>query len=65
MMKSAKDPVCGEMVDPKTTTFVSEYRGRTYYFCAPWCKKAFAREPEKYTSRVQQIEHHGHIHHHE
>ncbi|GIW06575.1 MAG: hypothetical protein KatS3mg060_1380 [Dehalococcoidia bacterium] len=43
-----KDPVCGMSVDPKTAAATAEYQGKTYYFCAPGCKKAFEREPEKY-----------------
>jgi Cu+-exporting ATPase len=45
-----KDPVCGMMVDPKTAAGKSEYQGKTYYFCAPGCKKSFDKEPEKYVS---------------
>lgn len=44
----AIDPVCGMTVDTRTATITSEYQGQTYYFCAPGCKKAFDREPEKY-----------------
>jgi YHS domain-containing protein len=44
----AKDPVCGMDVDPKTAAGQSEYQGETYYFCAPGCKIAFDKEPEKY-----------------
>ncbi|TET13505.1 MAG: YHS domain-containing protein, partial [Dehalococcoidia bacterium] len=29
----------------------SEYKGKTYYFCAPGCKKAFDADPEKYLAR--------------
>ncbi len=43
-----KDLVCGMDVDPKTAPATSEYNGKTYYFCAPGCKKSFDREPEKY-----------------
>jgi len=43
-----KDPVCGMMVDPKTAAGKSVYKGKTYYFCAPGCKKDFDKEPEKY-----------------
>jgi Cu+-exporting ATPase len=43
-----KDPVCGMDVDPATARHSSEYQGKTYYFCAPGCKKAFDAEPEKY-----------------
>ena len=46
----AIDPVCKMNVEEKTAKFRSEYKGRTYYFCAPGCKKAFDSEPEKYLS---------------
>ena len=42
------DPVCKMEVDEKTAQFKAEYQGKTYYFCAPGCKKAFEKEPEKY-----------------
>jgi YHS domain-containing protein len=42
------DPVCLMDVDPTTARWSSEYNGRTYYFCAPSCKKAFEREPAAY-----------------
>ena len=44
----AKDLVCGMEVDEKTAPAKSEYMGKTYYFCAPGCKKAFDANPEKY-----------------
>jgi P-type Cu+ transporter len=44
----AKDPVCGMDVDPTTATHKTEYRGQTYYFCAPGCKTAFEAGPRKY-----------------
>ena len=43
-----KDPVCGMMVDEKTAKIKSEYRGKTYYFCAQACKIAFDKNPGKY-----------------
>ena len=43
----AKDPVCGMDVDEQTAVATAEYQGTTYYFCAPGCKKAFEKEPEK------------------
>jgi YHS domain-containing protein len=46
----AKDLVCGMEVDEKTAAATSEYKGKTYYFCAPGCKKAFDADPEKYVS---------------
>ena len=44
----AIDPVCKMEVDRKAAAASSEYKGRTYYFCAPGCKKAFDADPDKY-----------------
>jgi len=44
----AIDPVCKMTVDEKTAKFKTDYKGTAYYFCAPGCKKAFEKEPEKY-----------------
>ncbi|MFN8533605.1 MAG: YHS domain-containing protein [Dehalococcoidia bacterium] len=46
-----KDPVCGMDVDPKTAAASYEYQGKTYYFCAPGCKKAFQANPEQYLTK--------------
>jgi YHS domain-containing protein len=48
----ATDPVCGMTVDEDAATITSEYKGRTYYFCAPGCKKAFDEHPEQYVGRA-------------
>jgi YHS domain-containing protein len=42
-----KDPVCGMNVDERSG-LKAEYRGMTFYFCSPVCKKKFESEPEKY-----------------
>jgi YHS domain-containing protein len=47
-MHVAVDPVCEMDVDEATAKFKSEYKGKTYYFCAPGCKKLFERDPEAY-----------------
>ncbi len=44
----AKDLVCGMDVDENTAPAKSEHLGKTYYFCAPGCKKAFDTDPDKY-----------------
>lgn len=44
----AVDPVCKMVVDEKTAKWKSFYEGRTFYFCAPGCKKAFDADPKKY-----------------
>lgn len=44
----AEDPVCKMKVEEKEAVATSEYKGKTYYFCAHGCKKAFDADPEKY-----------------
>lgn len=44
----AIDPVCKMTVNENTAKIKSEYGGKTYYFCAPACKKKFDAEPAKY-----------------
>jgi YHS domain-containing protein len=44
----AKDPVCGMDVDESKAAATTEYKGQTYYFCAPGCKVAFEADPNKY-----------------
>ncbi len=44
----ATDPVCKMDVDPKTAKWKSTYGGTEFYFCAPGCKVAFDKDPEKY-----------------
>jgi YHS domain-containing protein len=37
-------------VDEKTAKYKSEYKGKTYYFCAPGCKIVFDENPEQFLS---------------
>lgn len=46
----AIDPVCLMEVEESTAKWTSEYKGQTYYFCAPGCKVSFDEDPEKYLS---------------
>ena len=46
----AKDPVCGMDVDENSAPATSDYEGRTYYFCAPGCKREFDSDPQKYAT---------------
>ncbi|GAB4535103.1 MAG: YHS domain-containing protein [Anaerolineales bacterium] len=57
----AIDPVCGMQVDEKSAAATFDYKGQTYYFCAPGCKAAFEKDPESYLHKGH--EHHGHEHH--
>jgi Cu+-exporting ATPase len=47
-MAQVRDVVCGMTVDSETAEYKSEYKGETYYFCSPGCKRSFDKEPEKY-----------------
>ncbi|MDT8781324.1 MAG: YHS domain-containing protein [Candidatus Bathyarchaeota archaeon] len=44
----AKDLVCNMEVDEKTAKWKTIYQGKTYYFCAPGCKKEFESNPQEY-----------------
>jgi len=44
----AIDPICKMDVDTATATLTSEYKGKTYYFCNPYCKTTFDADPEQY-----------------
>jgi YHS domain-containing protein len=59
----AKDLVCDMDVDEKTAKWKTVYKGKTYYFCAPGCKKSFEEDPEMYISGSGNAsEHSGHSH---
>ncbi len=45
------DPVCGMKVEPSRTDLVATHQGRSYYFCAEGCCKAFETNPKKYLER--------------
>ena len=47
----AIDPVCKMAVDEKKPGATSQYKGKTYYFCAAACKKVFDANPEKYLTK--------------
>lgn len=44
----ARDPVCGMEVDEKRAKYKATHKGKTFYFCAPECKTAFEKDPNKY-----------------
>jgi P-type Cu+ transporter len=47
----AIDPVCGMTVDPATAKHRADYKGTTYYFCAPGCRTKFVVDPQKYLGK--------------
>jgi len=50
MLASAmeKDPVCGMTLETNGSNQMSDYEGKTFYFCCAGCKQAFDKEPGKY-----------------
>ncbi len=54
-MAKILDPVCDMIVDIDTqraSGLTSELLGKTYAFCGPGCKKAFDKDPGKFTAKV-------------
>jgi len=51
---SFKDPVCGMEVSRTTAIEECVYQGKTYYFCAGICRKAFEADPGKYIRHHRQ-----------
>ena len=45
---SAKDPVCGMIVDPLLARGKAHYRGDNYFFCSPGCMHKFTASPATY-----------------
>jgi len=45
---SAVDPVCGMKVDLKSAKYKTDYKGKTYYFCAKGDLDTFKKNPQKY-----------------
>lgn len=42
------DPVCGMKIAPRNTELVSIHEGKSYWFCAEACRRAFEADPGKY-----------------
>jgi Cu+-exporting ATPase len=48
--QSAKDPVCGMMVDPSKTAHHAMHMGDQYHFCSAGCRSKFVADPARYLS---------------
>ena len=59
----AIDPVCLMEVEEATAQWTSEYKGQTYYFCAPGCKVSFDEDPDKYLNGGDMEHDHDHADH--
>jgi P-type Cu+ transporter len=45
---AALDPVCGMTVEPAHAAGVTEFEGKTYYFCSAHCLHKFQAEPRRF-----------------
>lgn len=45
---TARDPVCGMMVDPHATAHRAEHASHPYYFCSAGCRSRFVASPQTY-----------------
>src|SRR6516225_7008285 len=50
---TARDPVCGMIVDPHTAAHRHHHAGRAYYFCSAGCLQKFAAAPDRYIEPSQ------------
>ena len=44
------DPVCGMQLNEEDAVAVSDYEGKTYYFCSEICQDEFAEDPEQFVT---------------
>jgi YHS domain-containing protein len=52
---SAKDPVCGMMVDEKKAQYISEVSGKKVYLCSTGCKSQFDQNPGNMDFEVVEV----------
>ena len=53
--ETTKQTICPVMGAPIDKKYYTEYKGQKVYFCCPDCKAQFAKEPEKYLSKLPQF----------
>jgi Cu+-exporting ATPase len=53
--KTARDLVCGMIVDPRTTKHHADHAGRPYHFCSAGCRAQFIAEPARYLSDKPEV----------
>lgn len=59
-----RDPVCQMEINSEKAAERMDYQGVSYYFCAPACAKAFARNPQEYLAEAGHKHAAGHQHEH-
>src|SRR5579859_3022370 len=56
---TARDPVCGMVVNPASARRV-EHAGKAYYFCSASCESKFQSAPDQYTGPMSVSPGHQH-----
>jgi heme/copper-type cytochrome/quinol oxidase subunit 2 len=47
--------ICPVMHEPASEKYFYTYEGKTYYFCCPICIEEFKKDPQKYISKIKEI----------
>ncbi|MGH9073737.1 MAG: permease [Acidimicrobiales bacterium] len=47
------DPVCEMSVHPESAAASQDHAGRTFHFCSPRCRDAFAANPDRYSTNKE------------
>jgi Cu+-exporting ATPase len=47
------DLVCGMEIDETKAAATSVFEGKTYYFCAPGCKRFFDEDPSRFAANLE------------
>jgi Cu+-exporting ATPase len=55
-----RDHVCGASIESITAAERTDYKGKTYYFCGPDCKKKFDLKPEQFMCKSAATPKKGH-----
>ena len=54
--QAVEQTTCPVMGGPINKEIYTEYKGKKVYFCCPDCKEKFAKEPDKYISKLPQFQ---------
>ena len=52
---TARDPVCGMILDPSKAYATEEREGWAYFFCSAQCHRMFLQAPERYAKRPKPV----------
>lgn len=56
MMHDEDMGICPVMHNKASKEYSYTYEGKTYYFCCPMCIEEFKKDPEKYISRIKEVD---------